>query len=107
MAIDSEEFKKFVFKAFNESLTESNTTLHCFKCGEKIEEKNDKSGLTCTNQHNTTYLQYMTDYSNMLKGFFDNFFSYQDLEKITKLDEDIIYIGLEIVFVNDEIVRIK
>lgn len=103
MIIDSEDFKTFFEVAFD---VLSVNELKCFKCGKRMAELGDQSGLTCSSGHSIGYLEYMTKYSNMLKDIADNAdFSGMTFQKKVIEPSNIMYAGNEILFHETQILR--
>lgn len=103
MIIDGEDFKTFFEVAYD---VMNVSELKCFKCGKRMEELGDQSGLTCSNGHVIGYLEYMTTYSNMLKDIADNAeFSGIAFQKKVIEPSTIMYVGNEIIFVDKTILR--
>ncbi len=102
MTLDSKDFKTFFEVAYD--VTEI-STLKCFKCGQSLTELSDQSGLTCINSHVIGYLEYMTQYSNMLKDFFDNGEISINFEKQVIKPFTVMYCGNSVVFIGEEILR--
>lgn len=103
MIIDSQDFKTFFEVAYD--VTDINN-LRCLKCGRKITELEDQSGLICLNSHKIGYLEYMTTYANILKGIADNaeLSNIAFTEKIIE-PSNIMYISNEILFIDKQIIR--
>lgn len=103
MSIDSEDFKTFFEQAYG---FEDISQTKCFKCGKTMQEKADKNGLVCVTGHTTSYLEYMTLYSSMLKEVFDSTDNF-NFEKDRRVIKPIftIYVGDVAIYVNEEIVR--
>jgi len=103
--IDREDFMTFFEVAYD--VTEI-SELKCFKCGKRMEELGDQSGLTCLSGHTIGYLEYMTTYSNMLKDVFDNAdMSGMTFQKKVIEPSTILHVGNEILFDNKQVIRIK
>ena len=102
MTIDNQDFKTFFEVAFNvTNLSE----LKCFKCGKGIEELEDQSGLTCSNNHKIGYLEYMTTYANMLKDFFDNAEISRNFSVKVIEPSNILYCENSVLFSDQNIIR--
>lgn len=105
MIIDSEDFKTFFEVAFD--VVDVNE-LKCFKCGKRMSEQGDQSGLICVSGHKVGYLEYMTTYANMLKDVFDNAdLSGMSFQKKVIEPSSVMYVGNEIVFSEKQVVRSK
>lgn len=105
MIIDNEDFKTFFEVAFD--VVDVNE-LKCFKCGKRMSEQGDQSGLICVSGHKVGYLEYMTTYANMLKDIADNAdFSGMAFQKKVIEPSTILYSESEIVFVDKNVVRSK
>lgn len=102
MTIDNQDFKTFFEVAFN--VTNLNE-LKCFKCGMRIEELEDQSGLTCSNDHKIGYLEYMTTYANMLKDFFDNGEISRNFSVKVIEPSNILYCENSVLFSDQKIIR--
>ena len=103
MIIDSQDFKTFFEVAYD--VTDINN-LRCLKCGRKVTELADQSGLICLNSHKIGYLEYMTTYSNMLKDIYDNAdISGLDFQRKVIAPSNIMYSGNEILFIDKQIIR--
>ena len=105
MIIDNEDFKTFFEVAFD---VVNVNELKCFKCGKRMSEQGDQSGLICSSGHEVGYLEYMTNYANMLKDVFDNAdLSGMSFQKKVIEPSSVIYVGNEIVFSEKQVVRSK
>lgn len=102
MTIDNEDFKTFFEVAFDVTNVGG---LKCFECGERLEEKEDLSGVTCKNAHGIGYLEYMAKYANMLKDFFDNAEMNMDFSKKVITPSSVLYCGNNVLFANKTILR--
>lgn len=104
MIIDSKDFKAFFEVAYD---VMNISELKCFKCGNRLEEHENLSGLTCSNKHEIGYLEYMTNYANMLKDIADNAeINGMTFKKKVIEPSNIIYTENEIIFCDENIVRI-
>jgi len=102
VTIDSEDFRTFFEVAFD--VTDM-SGLKCFKCGERLEEKEDLSGVTCKNAHEVGYLEYMSQYANMLKDFFDNAEITENFQKKVITPTSVLYCGNNVLFAKKNILR--
>lgn len=103
MIIDSEDFKTFFEVAFD---VLNVNELKCFKCGKRMAEQGDQSGLICVSGHKVGYLEYMTTYANMLKDIADNAdFSGIAFQKKVIEPSNIMNVGNEILFHEKQILR--
>lgn len=103
MQIDGEDFKSFFDVAFD---VQEVSDLKCYQCGQRLKEKEDLSGLTCTNNHDVGYLEYMATYSGMLKDVFDNAVFSIELQRKALKPSQVVFSGNDILLIDNRIVRI-